>query len=72
MNNLPDILMVFPPFFSSGSPSRVPSVASLEAEPGQTLLLLRQFLQEIRDRINFSPLQIPLPDDRQLCDLIEG
>jgi len=64
--------MVFPPFPSSRSPSRAPSVPSSEAEQSQTLLLLRQFLQETCDRLNLSPLQIPIPDDRQLCDLSEG
>jgi len=64
--------MVFPPLPSSDSPSRAPSVASSEAEPSQTLLLLRQFLQETRDRLNLSPLQIPIPDNRQLGDLSEG
>ena len=72
MDNLPDISMVLPPLPSSGSPSRASSVASSEAEPSQTLLLLRQFLQETRDRLHFSPLQIPIPDDRQLCDLSKG
>lgn len=69
MDDLPDISMGFPPLPSSGSPSRAASVVGSEPEPSQTLFLLRQFLQEPRDRLHFSPAQIPIPTDRQLCDL---
>ena len=72
MDNLLDIPMVFLRLPSSRSSSRAPSVVSADEAPSQTLLLLLQFLQEIRERLNFSPLQVPIPDDRQLCDLSEG
>lgn len=72
MDNHPDIPIVFPPLRSSSSPSRAPCIVSSEADPSQTLLLLRQFVQETRDRLHFSLLQIPIMDNRQHCYLPEG
>jgi len=60
------------PLPSSGPPSRAPFVFSSGADPSQTILPLRHFLQETHDRLHFSRLQIPIPDDRQLCYLSEG
>jgi len=72
MDNPANIPMVFPPLPSSMFSFRVPSEVASEEAPSKTLLLLRQFLQEIHDRLHLSPLQIPIPDDRLLCDLSEG
>jgi len=65
MDNLPDI----PPVFPSLPSSRSFSIAEV---PSRSLLLHRQFLQDMRDRLRFSPDQIPIPDDRQLDDLSDG
>jgi len=65
MDILPDIPVVFPsrPF------SRASSVAE---EPAQNLLLLRDFLREMRNSQHFSPKQNAIPSDRQLNDLSDG
>ena len=41
-------------------------------EPSQNMLLLHHFLRETRDRLRFSPEQIPIRDDWQLNDLSDG
>ena len=65
MDNLPDIPVVFPSLPSSRA-------LSVVEEPSQNLLLLRNFLRETRDRLRFTPEQIPIPNDRQLNDLSHG
>jgi len=47
-------------------------VVSSQIEPSQSVVLSCQLLQETRDGLHFFPLQIPIPDDGQLCDLSEG
>jgi len=65
MDNLPDIPVVFPSLPSSRA-------SSVVEEPSQNLLLLRHFLRETRDRLRFTPEQLPIPDDRQLNDLSDS
>jgi len=65
MNDLP----LLPP---SGAHSRGPSRQSLSRELNESHLYIRDFVRETRQRLNFSSVQLPILDDRQLAELSDG
>ena len=62
----------FPPLPSSGAPSRAPSRQSSSPELTESHLSIRDFVRETRQRLNFSSIQLPILDDRQLAELSDG
>jgi len=62
----------FPPLPSSGAPSRASSRQSLSPELTESHLYIRDFVHESRQRLNFSSIQLPILDDRQLAELSDG
>jgi len=62
----------FPPLPSSGAPSRAPSRQSSSPELTESHLYIRDFVRETRQRLNFSSIQLPILDDRQLAKLSDG
>jgi len=62
----------FPPLPSSGAPSPAPSRQSSSPELTESHLYIRDFVRETRQRLNFSSVQLPILDDRQLADLSDG
>jgi len=61
-----------PPLPSSGAPCRTSSRQSASPELSESHLYIRDFIQETRQRLNFSCIQLPILDDRQLAELSDG
>jgi len=61
-----------PPLPSSGAPSPAPSRQSSSAELTESHLCIRDFVRETCQRLNFSAIQLPILDDRQLAELSDG
>jgi len=61
-----------PPLPSSGAPSRAPSRQSSSPELPESHLYIRDFVRETLYRLNFSGIQLPILDDRQLAELWDG
>jgi len=62
----------FPPLPSSGAATRAPSRLSSSPELTESHLYIRDFVRETRQRLNFSSIQLPTLDDRQLAGLSDG
>ena len=62
----------FPPLPSSRAPSGAPSRQSSSPELTESHLYIRDFVRETRQRLNFSSIQLPILDDRQLAELSDG
>jgi len=61
-----------PPLPSLGAPSRAPSRQSSSPELTESHLYIRDFVRETHQRLNFSCIQLPIHDDRQLAELSDG
>ena len=57
---------------SSGNPSRAPSRQSSSPDLSETHLYMHDFVRETRQRLNFTSVQLPILDDRQLSELTDG
>jgi len=61
-----------PPRPTSGVPSRAPSRQSPAPDLSETDLYIRDILREIRQRLNFTSIELPILDDHQLSGLSDG
>ena len=61
-----------PPLPASGVSSTAPSRQSSAPDVSETHLYIRDFVREIRQRLNFSSVQLPILDDNQLSGLSDG
>jgi len=61
-----------PPLASSRAPSRAPSRQSSSPELTESHLYIRDFVRETHQRLNFSSIQLPILDDRQIAELSDG
>ena len=61
-----------PPLPSSAAPSRASSRQSSAPALSETHLYIRDFVRETRQRLHFTPAQLPILDDNQLTDLSDG
>ena len=61
-----------PPLPSSRNSSRAPSAQSSSPELNESHPYIRDFVHETRQRLNFTSVQLPILDDRQLSGLSDG
>jgi len=61
-----------PPLPSSCAPSPALSTQSSSSELKESHLYIRDFVRETRQRLNFSSVQLPILDGRQLAELADG
>jgi len=61
-----------PPLPSSAAPSRASSRQSSSPVLSETHLYIRDFVCETRQRLHFTSTQLPILDDNQLTELLDG
>jgi len=61
-----------PPLPSSRNSPRAPSAQSSSPGLNESHLYIRDFIGETRQRLNFTPVQLPILDDHQLSGLSDG
>jgi len=61
-----------PPLPSWRNSSRAPSRQSASPDLSESHLYIRDFVRETRQRLNFTPTQLPILDDPQLSELSDG